>query len=333
MKVFNYLSCGKGLAEVYEIYKVVQKLEPYAKTKYKGLWEDALDEAFFHVVENYDSSKGDLEHYATRVVGTILLNKNKKESANTEQLEVSMDLQVAKDFMLYDTQLPSAKETDFDKCLDEMLGVVVKDLKFFLTLSSKDRKMSYRKIFEKYSSDTIQKVQEYLIDTYKGSISRIITYAKMSGIRDFKEGRYLKSVDPGLIYKGKLNGVVLLNKKQGSHNKKVFRVDIREVLDDLVETYYTNNEYGKIEIEDVPVYISMSGVIINDKQELIKTLERELVGSLLARTSLKVVRYKKGVEILLSSAKIEYSEVVLPIFNSEYTVRVDRVVFKEVSEC
>lgn len=331
MKVFKYLSCEKGLAEVYEIYMVVQSLMPYAKTKYRGLWEDALDEAFFHIVENYDSSKGDLEHYATRVVGTILLNKNKKESANTEQMEISMDMQTAKDFMFVSKNTEGDKDTDFEKCLSEMAELVVRDLKFFLTLSSKDRKMDYKKIFEKYSTSTIQKVQEYLVNTYQDKISRFIEYSKTASVRDFKEDRYLKSLDVGVSYKGRLNGVILFEKKQGSHNKKIFRVDIKEVLDSLLEVYYTNNDYGKIEIEGIPVYISMSGILLNDRQELISILERELVGSLLSRTSLKVVRYEKGNEILLSSTKNEYTDIVLPVFNSEYMVMIERVVAKEVA--
>ena len=331
MRVFDYLAGERGMSEAYNIYKVVQSLMPLAKATYKGSWEDALDEAFFHILKNYDPSKGDLEHYATRVVGTIHLNKNKKESASTEQAELSLDLQMAKDYDAISKELEdSHKDTDTGRCVEDMAKLLSKDLKFLVTMSLKDKKMSYRRIFERYDIDTIIEAKEYLVNKYQDKISEIVDYTKEASIRDFKEDRYLKSMDVGFNYVGELKGVVLYSKKQGSHYKKIYSVDIRGVLDNIISIFYKDDGFGKISIEGNILYVSMSGVILKDFAELRDILERELVGSLLSRSALKVVKYERGERILLSSTKTDYSEIILPIFNSEYTIEVKRLVTKEV---
>lgn len=330
MKVFKYLFNKKGVAETYEIYKAVRALTPYAKSKYKGQWEDALDESFFHILENFDSSKGELEHYATRVVGTIFLNKNSKEVSNTEQTDICMDLQSAKEYTLVGKR-DEVLDTDFNSCLRDMVSVLVKDFRFFASLSNKDRKCDYGKLFSKYSLGTIKEVQDYLTEKYKDEVSRILGYAKSVSIRDFNEDRYLSSVDEGLEYLESLNGIALIIRKKGYHTKKVFKIDIGEVLDNIIGLFYKDSSnYGLATIEGNPVYVSLSGNIVSTESELRDCIERELIGTLVSRTTLKVVHYGRGDIILFSSTKDTQCDVILPMFGKDYVVSFERIAVKEV---
>lgn len=329
MRVFRYLSNGKSLAETYKIYNVIRSLKNYAVAKYNSSWEDALDEAFFHIVDNFDESKGDLEHYATRVVGTILLGKNKKELANSEQTELSMDLDVAKGFKDNDGGT-EVKDPDVGRCLRDMVNLLTNDVKFFITRNHKHKKMDYGNIFKKYEFETIQEVEEYLTNTYRDKVSKAVSLSRDSSIRDFSDDRYINSIDATLEYRGVLNDVVLLSKRKGAHDKKLYHIDIKGVLQNILDTFYSSEDFGKVEIEDKVIYVTLSGNIVNSMSELMEVLERELVGSILSRTSLKVISYNKGHNLYLSSTKDSSMIVNLPIFGSEYIINMDRVVFKEV---
>ena len=331
MRLFKYLST-KSTKEMYDIFNVVSSLKKYAQIKYKDNYEDALDASYMHIVEHYDSSKGDLKNYAIKVVGTIGLGSNKKELANEEQTRLSLDSKTASEFFNspIDSLEENFKSSNINSCIKDMVSLFVKDFKFFATQSTKYRKMDYKELLDKYSVESIVNAKNYLMEKYSKEIEKFISYSKVASIRNFNEDRYLKSLDTSLEYKGSLNDIILIKRKQGSHVKKVYRVLIEENINTLLDLFYTNTDYGKILIADVPIYLSLSGKIVDSEEELRCSLERELVGSLLSRTSLKVIHYDKGNEILLSSTKdVQYS-VVLPLFDKNVSIDFERVVIKEV---
>lgn len=331
MRLFKYLST-KSAKEMYDIFKVVQGLKKYAYAKYKENYEDALDASYMHIVKNYDPSKGDLQNYAIKVVGTIWLNSNKKELADEEKTKLSLDSKTASDFINSpsDEFEENLKSSNINSCIKDMVGLFVKDFKFFSTSSTKHKKMDYKGLLDKYSVESIVSAKNYLMGTYSESIEKFISYSKVATIRSFDDDRYLKSLDTSIEYKGILNDIIMIKRKQGSHVKKVYKVSIKENIDTLLDLFYSDTGYGKILIADVPIYISLSGKIVDSIEELKYFLERELVGSLLSRTSLKVLRYDKGNEILLSSTKdIQYS-VILPLFDKNVSIDFNRVVIKEV---
>ena len=240
-----------------------------------------------------------------------------------------MDLNTAKDYAI-SSVVVDEKGTDFDKCLVEMVNLLVDDFKFFASFFTKDRKGDYSKLFAKYSADTIKSVQEYLVNTYKEDLARLFNFSKNTSIKDFKEDRYLGSLDKGLTFNGIINDIVVIKRERGYHCKKIFKINLGEVISDIVRLFYTDTCFGKSLIENVPVYVSLSGKIVHDKDELMNLLERELVGSLLSRTPLKVVNYIKGSELLLSSTKDTQHDIQLPMFGKVFIISFERMAVKEV---
>ncbi|MGV3076447.1 hypothetical protein ACEE21_15320 [Clostridium baratii] len=332
MRLFKYLS-SKSPKELYDIFKVVQSLKPYAKSKYGSNYEDALDASYEHIIKNYDSDKGELRNYAIKVVGTIWLNSNKKEVANEEKTKISLDTKTAQDFVNSPTEEKmeeNLKSDNINSCINDMVEFFVKDFKFFATTNSKYKKMDYSELRDKYTSESILSAMRYLNKTYSEEIGKFISYSKTSSIRNFDENRYKKSIDTSLEYKGILNDIVLLKRKQGSHIKKVYKVSLKDTISKILELFYSDTNYGMIVVANIPVYLTLSGKIVDNIDDLKYSLEKELVGSLLSRTSLKVLRYERGNEILLSSTKDTQCDVVLPLFGKNVSINFERVVVKEV---
>ena len=333
MRLFKYLS-AKSPKELYDIFKEVQSLREYAKYKYgEDNCEEVLDASYAHIIKNFDSSKGDLKNYAIKVVGTIWLNTYKKEFANGEQAEISLNAKTAKEYInssIVDKLDEKLKSDNINSCIKDMVIFFVKDFKFFATLNPKYRKMDYSLLAENYSSKSIIYAMKYLNENYSEEVENFISYSKVSSIRNFNEDRYLKSVDSSLEYKGCLNSIVMLKRKQGSHIKKVYKVSIEDYLSTILRLFYSDTDYGKMVIADVPIYLTLSGKIVDTINDLKYFLEKELVGSLLSRSNLKVLHYEKGNEILLSSTKDTQSDVVLPLFDKNFSVMFERVVVKEV---
>lgn len=331
MKLFKYLS-GKSIKETYDIFKAVSDLKYNAISKYKNNWEEALDEAFFHIMENYDSSKGELKHYATKVVGTIFLNKDKKEIADGEKTEIGLDLLTAKEYINSPEESfdENTKSNDINDCIKDMVHLFVKDFKFFTSSNSKHRKMNYTELFRNYSLDSISRARDYLLNKYKDGVEQFVNLSKSTSIRSFDENRYLKSIDSSIEYVDSLNDIVIIRRKQGSHIKKIYKIDLSSIIDRMIEVFYSDGNCGKITIEGVSIYLSLSGKIMNSIEHLKNSLESELVGSILSRTSLKVLRYERGSEILFSSTKDTQYDVVLPLFGRNISIGFERVVIKEV---
>jgi len=331
MRLFKYLST-KSTKEMYDIFKVVQGLKKYAYAKYKENYEDALDASYMHIVKNYDPSKGDLQNYAIRVVGTIWLSSNKKELADEEKTKISLDVKTASDFINSpsDDFEENLKSDNINSCIKDMVSLFVKDYKFFSTSSTKHKKMDYKELLDKYSVESIVSAKNYLMRTYAEEIENFISYSKVATVRSFENDRYLKSLDTSLEYRGILNDIIMVSRKQGSHVKRIYRVSIEETINTLLDLFYTDVGFGKILIADVPIYISLSGKIVDSIHELKYFLECELVGSLLSRTSLKVLHYDRGNEILLSSTKDIQHSIILPLFDKNVSIDFNRVVIKEV---
>ena len=315
-----------------EIYKVVQDCKPYAMLKYRSWWEDALDAAFFHILDNYSSDKGELENYATRIVGTILLNKNKKEETNDEKTKLGLDLKAAADYSSEDFEFvyKDGKCRDLNKCIKDFAKLFANDLKFFISSVAKDRVMDYSKFFDTYPIDIISEAKKYLTDKYQDKVVEFLKVGKGTGIRNFSADRYLDSLDNGIEYLGGLNGIIIVRRRQGSHMKNAYRVSIKELLGMFHKLFYGENGLLRLDFEGNTVYLTLSGRYVDSVSKLNDYLERELVGSLLSRTSLKVFYYDRGNEILLSSTKDTVNSVFLSVFGKSVQIDFERAVVKVV---
>lgn len=318
---------------MYKIYIVVQGLKAYAISIYKDYWEDALDEAFFHIIENYDPTKGDLEHYAIIVVKTILLNRNKKEVADDDVIQSSADTRTTDDSGTTLFDMVVGKDTDsvdVEKCIIEMAPYFVKDFKFFKTDSPRDRRLSYTTLFEKYSLDCISTAKSYLLREYTDSVEDFYSFAKTGSMHSFSKDRYKKSLNTSVEFVEKINDIIVIKKKENSHIKRVFSFSIEDALETILDLFYSDDSKAILSIAGVTMYSTMAGKIVDSREELMKSLEYELIGSLLSRTSLKLFKYDEGEILYFSSIKDEQRDVCIEIFGKSVFFPFNRLVVKEV---
>lgn len=331
MNLFKYLDSGKSYEEVYDIYSKVRSNEAYARKIYGGNWEDALDAAFFHVLDKYDSSVGDLDNYITVVVKTILLNKDKKEYANDEKAKKGLD---SKEYIEYkgneiDLIFEDDRADSVRYCVKDMLEMFIEDYKFFKTGKSRDRKNNYGGIFSKYSYDVISDSKDYLVTNYLEEVYEFMKYSRQPSVRLLSCDRYNKSLDSNLVYKSEINGTVIIKRRKGSHYKNLYRVDLSSMLGVVVNLLYGRGSLGRLDIEGVTVYISLTGKIVFSLDTLKKLLEEEIIGVILTNSYFKIVNHTVGDNILLSGTKDSLSDIVIPVFDRHIPVFYSTVVFKE----
>lgn len=332
----NYFRYNEAISsyEAIQIFDVVQQLKGYAGKIYKGSWEDALDSSFFHILRNFNKeSGGELEHYATKVVNTILLGKYKDEITHEISLEtgmnkLSMDATYQNPLNILVTDDVEVSE-DLKSCIHYLLPSFMEDYKFFKSRKSEDRKLSYNGLFERYSSGTIVKAMDYMVENYGQAVEELLSIKKECHFRNFSKDRYKNSLDTSVEYDCMLNNVLLYKKLGGRATKNFFYLNLRETIIRLISQFYTDGVHNKV-LDDCTVYCSLSGNLIVGEDELYDTLERELIGALLARSqSIKVVVYEENESMIVTASKDLDEGVNLPIFGDNFLV-----VFKQVvSKC
>lgn len=337
LKCFKYIS-NKSISDVYEIYEVVMSLKPYAITIYKSRWEDALDESFFHIMKHYDKSKGDLVHYATRVVGKILLSKNKKEIANDEVLEIASESSAYVDnkegqdnspyFLLEKNELDKERK-DVKACIDMLKEYFIKDFKFFNTQDPSQRTLSYTEVFNRFSEDTINTARKYLLANNEG-IEELYKTASTCALRKFGDERFQKGYDPFVKYLGEINNIVLFEKKKGSHVKVVYKLDFDKMYQKLKDLFYSEGGKCRAVVDGTEVFATLTGTIVIGDKELRRVLERDLVGCILTRTKYPLLQIREGKDVLLScSSEIKYN-LFQEFYGEEVELEFERIVSKEV---
>ena len=337
MNYFRYVKnfdAGRSL----QIYHVVQNLKGYAITIYKNLWEDALDMAFFHILSNYDAeSGGDLEHYATKVVGTIMLNKYNHEIEHDIALEDGMNKKSAEDTSANPLNILMEKENrvqlkDIERCKRYLLPMFIQDYKFFLSMRQEYRKCSYTGIFDMFSSEVIVETIKYYSKKYGSEMLKLGELKKQCHYRSFSDDRYQKSMDPNIEYQGMFHGVLLYRVVTKRGSRYFYSINIKKIIEDIVENFYLkpDNEAHTV-VEGVDVYCSLSGKFLMGIENLKRALENEIIGSILAKmTIFRVIRYERGVNILLSATKETDVRFPIEVFGHTYFVGFDRVPSKRL---
>ena len=311
MRYFAYCSVNQSVVTTYDIFDTVRSLSAYAKTIYKSHWEEALDNALFHILNNYNEESGDLLHYATRVVGTILLNKYSKEVTHEIALENGME---SKSIADGDSDLAEGyvnkqevlARSNVKECVKLMVPKFVGDFSLFQTGKSNKRNHSYSDIFEKFDLDTIKESKDYLVNEYEGTILRLKDTASKCTIRKISEMRIDKAKDDTIDYQSMINDIVIYRKWKNQHTKLFYMVDIKETLTKILKQMYETDTgyFNHVIIEDHDVYVSLSGDIVVGEKNLLDTLEFELLCTLIKSVvSFKIVDHIKGEKLLLSSSK------------------------------
>lgn len=339
MNYFDYVSKEQQLSLMYEIYTVVRSLKKYAMSIYGSSYEDVLDKAFFHILEHYNPEFEKLEHYATRIVGTIELQKYKHEITHDLALNLALDEQSSladKDEILnaYIDGLEVSKKEDLESCIKCMIPFFAKDYKVFLTQKSMDRSMSYKEVFEKYSFGTIKSAIEFLQDAYGNKMKALIDVSKKYAIKRYGKNRYKSNLDEGVTYLGTINDIVLYEKSKNVRTKIFYKFDIKENIARFISTMYQRNKevHNYLKIESTRVFVTLTGRIAVGVKEFKEILESEMVGMLLSRKShLKVVYYEKGDSLLISCSKEqEDSSLEIEQFEKIEYLTMRRMVAKQV---
>ena len=149
---------------------------------------------------------------------------------------------------------------------------------------------------------------------------RVMSYEKI-------EANYYDSSE----YKGIINDTVIIKRKAGSHSKKIYRLDVENMIDILVEEFYLKSGYGKISIEGIDVYMTLSGKVVDNLNALKRSLELELINIILTRSNLKVLYRVDSKAVFFVSSKEVVFNIAIEAFNKEFKIELKRLVAKEVA--
>ena len=328
------------------VFTTVSKYKPLAISKYGSNWKDALDATLFHVLSHYDLAKGSLESYVCSIVSTIHLNRFSKEfnmGIDPDSEETLFDVK-ADEYAIQKSEETNplsellAKEEDeeyaqnLSSCVHYLLPYFLKDYELFKTRDASNRKLNYSGLFTKYSAQVIADAVDVLASDYEAA-KYLKVVSKGCHARNFGTDRYKKSIDKSLEYITRIGDIVKCKAHGVVRQKYIYLLDIQDILNSLSIMFYSEEGIAVRKIYDTDVYCSVSGQLILDKKELYKTLEREIIGSLLAsRTNLKVLHYDVGKELLLTSTNFEEAPIVLQLFQTGIYIPMVRLVMGAVEK-
>lgn len=336
MRYFAYIKPYDNVRAL-KIHDVVWGLERYAKAIYKSYYADVLDEAYFHILNNFNEDLGyDLENYATKIVKTIGLNRYSHEIAN----DLSLEIESNKVSYIEDNGNPSSDLVDsepenlnlgMEECIKYLTPRFIKDFKLFQRQRAEYRTCDYSGMFRMFSTETITKSIDYLKEKYGDVMEGLMQKKQKSRYKSFPEDRYIKSLDPNIEYLGVLQNRLLYRSNTKKTTRFFYNVDIRKNIDAILECIYSHADMYVV-VEGIKVYCSLSGQITSSIDELREILEREIVGTLLARlVNVHVVVYDKGVNLILTVTKELLEPSMINFFGREFCISITRVATKRVS--
>ena len=337
MRYFDYAVKSDAVL-TYKIYQAVANCKQLAMAKYKANWEDALDTAYFHILENYDTSRGDLEHYAMSIVSTIYLNRFSKEVTSDVFLEMELGKCASKADKIsnpYNSILFEEEDiehnNDLRSCIQYLLPYFIKDYELFYSRDGSTRKLKYTGLFEKFSSKIILEAVDTLSKRYYDEAKYLNTLSKSCHARDFDTDRYKSSLEKTLSYVGRIGDIVKCKYIANKRRKCIYRLDIDDLLGRVYTMFYDSDGVARRVIYEEVVYCSLSGKLLCSKEELFEVLEREIIGKVLSRrTNLKVLHYQKGVELLLTSSQDNEPSVILNMFKAGIYIPLKRLIMGDV---
>lgn len=338
----NYFNCAKLLKlnnpyRVWQIYNVVysNNMKAYALRIYGNNYKDALDNAYRHVLENFDASKGELDHYVISVIHKINLSANKHEVHHQELTDAKIDSDSYKlnngDPLDEIISSESANvDADVDSCIRYMLKYYIEDFKFFKSKKISERVYDYSDIYNKFSTSSLLTAFKIMSESYDAEIEELYILRKKLRFKPYSDDRYLESFDKEVEYKAFFKGIIIYRKLKPKAPKVVYEIDICDLLNRFKKMFYSglyNRNIGGVEC-----YISLSGKIITDENILDDTIESELIGGILSRCQqMKVMKYNKGESILLTSgAQITRMTIMMLIGDVAFPVEMNMRVSKAV---
>lgn len=328
----NYFNCAILLKKntpyrSYKIYKAVynKDMKAYAKKIYGSNYQDALDNAYRHILENYDSEKGELSHYTIAIIHNINFNATKKEVSIQDVTSLAMDNKAFKDNNGDPLDELLSKQGEYadksvENCVQYLLKYYITDFKFFKSNKSSDRVNDYGDLYDKFSVKTILSAVKVISEKYDSDIEELYNLKKQLRFKSYTRDRYMESFDNAVEYMCEFNGIVIYKKHTPKGNKVVYEIDIEEVLKRFKKVFYNGMLNRKI--GNVDCFISLSGKLFINEAELNECIENELIGSILSRVQqMGVMRYESGKSILLtSSAPMTRTSIVLLILDTAFQI-------------
>ena len=348
MKYFGYSSGGRNSSQyqLARIFNAVQKMENLAKARYGGRFQDALDAALFHIIDNYDDSMDDsdenLEHYTASIVNTIYRNSGRREVLSETVLDIESNNQAIRDVEVTDPYegIELNREVNFEKdvssCIDVLLPNFLKDYELFKSRKSTDRKMNYRGVYNSFSDAVITEAVKRISKDYD-SAKYLAELGKSCRLRTFSADRYKSSMDEAIRFSGMINGIAVCTYSSSRVKRNVYMVHITDFVDEAVDKFYSGSDaVGARKICGHNIYCTLSGKEVDGLEKLRESIENDIVGALLAKVvNLRVVDYKPGNYLLVSSSKAEEYGLVFHVFNTDVVLQMTRLTVRRVvlQEC
>ena len=337
MKYFRYVK-NSEMDLPLRVHVAIQNCKPIAMSKYKTRWEDALDDAYFHVLEHYDESQGSLEHYAMRIVNTIYMNKYSKEVGSDVVYNLESDKYAIKEISESDPYSCFEEEDieysdELANCIQYLLPFFIKDYELFRSKDGSNRKLNYSGLFDLFSPKVIMDAVNILGEDYYEHAKHINTVAKNCHVRNFDKDRYKQSIDKTIIYINTIGNIVKCRATGKRIKKYAYMLDIQDTIDKLYTMFYSSEGNGIAQrtIYGKEVYCTLSGKIVYSKEDLYEALEREIVGTILSiRSNLRVLDYKRGFSIILSSTRCDEPSIILQLFKTGIYLPIKRMVIGKV---
>ena len=347
MRYFEYSSWRNSSPfQLIRIFIAVQKMENLAKARYGGRYQDALDAAYFHIVENYDGSKDDgdenLEHYAASIVNTIYRNSSRREVLSETVLDIESSSQAVREVELEDPFSSIGLDCDMEferevmECMEELLPNFLKDYELFAGKKSTDRKADYHAIYSKFPDAVIYESVKRMSADYEDA-KYLADLCKSCKLRTFSPDRYKSSMDEAIRFAGMVNGIAVCTYASSRVKRNVYMVHISEFVDEVFNKFYSGEDaIGYRRICGHDIYCSLSGKEVEGEEKLRASIESDAVGALLARViNLRVVEYRAGEMLLVSSSKPEEYGLVLQLFGTPVVLEMSRLTVRRVvlQEC
>lgn len=331
MKYYKYVRDADSLL-AYKAHIAVMKCKPLAISKYQSRWEDALDDAYFHIMEHYNEAQGSLEHYALSVVSTIFLNKYPKEVGSDTVFDIESNKEAVKSDELDSPFDSIAQEEDIEydsvlkQCVQYLLPLFIKDYELFHSKDCSTRKMSYTGLFDKFPVEVIAQVFKTLGEEYYEEGKYINNLSKECHMCNFSADRYRSSLDKTISYSGRIGDIVKCKSIGVKRKKYLYDLNISDLCSKIYNMFYDIGGVGSRLIYGINVFCSLSGNVYFSKDDLFESLEREIIGSVLAmRTNLKVLHYDRGKEMIFTSTRDDEPSVALTMFKTKVLIPLTRL--------
>lgn len=322
-----------------KVHAAVNKCVNLAKSRYGSRYQDALYDAYHHIVTHFDEAQGDLMHYTARVVSTIYRKHNAREVYSETVLDIESD-KVALDEcenVGLENIIAWENEAEYNielgRCIRHLLPSFLKDYELFKTKDRTKRKMNYAGILQQFSVKILWDTLTILSDSYYEDAKYLDELSKNCHCRKFDPDRYKLSMDKTLEYVYRKDKIVNCKSKGLNRNKYAYCIDIPNMLGKICNFFYSEEGVARRVIYGNKVYCSLSGRLVLSKEELLTYLEEEIVGSILAmRTNLKVLHYQKKSELILTSTHEDEPSIVLPMFGAGIAIPMSRLTIGRVAK-